>query len=1432
MRAPVPLLGSSCDQQDLVDPSAGAVDRETRSLFSTDDKDERTDGETYEPCFFEDAGLCEDLLRRLAVLLPAENDVLLPTIGQEPDGAAALVERFAKALDRYQESPYLLHPYLEGMVGPLVELVVRYLPLATAVWERLALLSQGGERRVDLFRPDETNGVGDKEANVVQEGLPDGGQGEGGEGGVQDDALLLEPNALGQNFDMFDADAPKNPLHLVCRALYALVKTAGEKSCTSHFPSEVCYYEDVFYALQLWRKDQRRLREWEVRYCLLLWLSNLILVPFDLNCIDSMQLPSSDGDRPCGYQEIPAGGSLSDAVLATAVSFLNDASKCREGAALVVARLLTRPDSCRHRRIFFLYAQKILRGSSPRQLPTSSPSEEGTESCVEAFVNTMLIDALPNYKSESPDKASMEVGSVHVTGVLLAVAKTFKLGQRSEMLPYAAELVSCVVNYLLQHRVGCLLYKTAVKVCQRLCLCMLRNRLASWKYHRRDVLSLAANLGEGYLAGAALGGDAAPHDRENTFSEDNVFEGDTAALDEGLNLLLQALGHKDTVVRWSAAKGIARVCERLPVEFSNDIVIAVYSVFSHEQSDAHWHGGLLALAELCRRGLIDSGGLSRVVDLVSGGLCFDLSKGTYSVGAHVRDAACYTCWSIARAYDVRDIEPHVHKLSTHLVVTSLFDREVNVRRAAAAAFQECVGRLGNFPDGVTLVTAMDFFSLASMRNAYCMVAPKVAVYDAYRGTMLEELIRVKVNHWDRAVRQCAAAALGRIAPLEDGGTIDEIFAELQGRVLDPMLATRHGVVLALTELVLGMPKDTWSSAQREQLVEVLVRLEAAHFFRSRGGEYLRQAVCQMLSACAEQALVLPEFVSVIKLRGERAKARTLAKVQEFLEETWRNILGWVQESGADAFRVFARAYYTEFQPKFHGKVLEKMLEACSVGKGSPLERRGFLAAIGGLPPCMLTAVRPNSDSPSQEAPYYVSVLKVLCEAARCGEAELSDLELNDVEARRNAVQSLGRVMSTLHQDVDVGVECYRKVVEVLLEALHDYTVDKRGDVGSFVRLEALNALPAVVFHGLFRTSSQGSQSVGQPWCDAPLVVRVLQNIIRVMMEKLDRIRLVALAALINLLGSSGDATEGDLVSAIDSQKDMSADESVVSETRVLQSLVMRAQRDNWASPQDILLPFGVELLHRCPRVYAQSVMEGLVLSAGDLSAHVNGPGFEALLLSFGDGSEEGHRLRLSECLVEVASKYIHVERVLVPLSRVLDSLLNAGVFSDTQHLAVVTILRQEFKHFATSITVLLSLVGLLANLCRSTDPVARRDAWSLALVVIASRYPKVRSRMATDLYTALLMWTSTMESSPEAGSNSDSFKEREGCARAMQHLLSTQWDGADASKVRAARNALYEMLGISPPAPVSLTKGETKAKPVRREIVAGAYSDLVHEAGY
>lgn len=52
--------------------------------------------------------------------------------------------------------------------------------------------------------------------------------------------------------------------------------------------------------------------------------------------------------------------------------------------------------------------------------------------------------------------------------------------------------------------------------------------------------------------------------------------------------------------RWSAAKGVGRVTGRLPKEMGDEVVASVLEIFTRRDSDAAWHGGCLALAELGR----------------------------------------------------------------------------------------------------------------------------------------------------------------------------------------------------------------------------------------------------------------------------------------------------------------------------------------------------------------------------------------------------------------------------------------------------------------------------------------------------------------------------------------------------------------------------------------------------------------------------------------------------------------------------------------------------------------------------------------------------------------------------------------------------------------------------------------------------------------
>ena len=237
------------------------------------------------PSFFtekeEAVGIIEDVGRSVG-MDPAERVMWMGDDGGV--GVASRLFQLEVILVRYQEVPTLLLPHLEDLMSPLLRLLAERIPKGRSTTSLAT----------EKFAP------------------------------------------FADECGDYDPDAAKSVLHHLCRALYFVVKVAGPKACTAHFPCDVKVLEDVFYCLRRWQVDPSLRVEWEVRYCMLLWMSSLVLVPFALKIVDSALAES--GGKPLAEQ-------LTDC----AWDFMNEPSKCREAAAMLVARLNTRPDAHDHR---------------------------------------------------------------------------------------------------------------------------------------------------------------------------------------------------------------------------------------------------------------------------------------------------------------------------------------------------------------------------------------------------------------------------------------------------------------------------------------------------------------------------------------------------------------------------------------------------------------------------------------------------------------------------------------------------------------------------------------------------------------------------------------------------------------------------------------------------------------------------------------------------------------------------------------------------------------------------------------------------------------------------------------------------------------------------------------------------------------------------
>jgi len=577
---------------------------------------------------------------------------------------------------------------------------------------------------------------------------------------------------------------------------------------------------------------------------------------------------SSSGSGSSSSSSSKQQQSLLTHLIDTGKSYLAEHAATREAAGIMLARLFSRPD------LEHLYLQEFF------------------EWCVSAVQN---------------NKTNLHL----VTGVHQALFQVIRHAPRSAL----QNRVSIVFENLVKgsrwasNRSG-LLRKLTLKVAQRVGLTYLKPVVASWRY-QRGTRNLMANISQATAKTSAnhatpgSGNTAIKSASAGEEGEVGIDHSDDEEIpeevDEVVDQLLQGLKDQDTIVRWSAAKGIGRITMNLPSDFADEVVEAVLSNFNDGEGDGAWHGGCFALGELARRGLLLPSRLGAVVPLVLRALLFDVRTGTHSVGAHVRDAACYVIWAFARAYAPDVMSPYVAKLARGLLCVAVFDREINCRRAAAAAFQENVGRQGNFPHGIAINTCADYFTLGNRSAAYTSIALFIAQFEEYKVHFIDHLASVKTKHWDPLVRQITAQGLAKLTTAPDGAeyVIRAVLPELIGGAVSLDICERHGSVLAIaetlvvlcTELKCTLPKDL-----QEDIMSLPVRMEEKACFKGKGSAVMRPVLCRLLECIAiaklplsrERVDILQAMIdaNLLKQASEEIQAAAAAALKVFLPQYW------------------------------------------------------------------------------------------------------------------------------------------------------------------------------------------------------------------------------------------------------------------------------------------------------------------------------------------------------------------------------------------------------------------------------------------------------------------------------------------------------------------------------------------------------------------
>ena len=590
--------------------------------------------------------------------------------------------------------------------------------------------------------------------------------------------------------------------------------------------------------------------------------------------------------------------------------------------------------------------------------------------------------------------------------------------------------------------------------------------------------------------------------------------------------LVAALRDRDTAVRWAAAKGLARVGAALASATASHcyagavaaIADACLSLCDPAEPDAAWHGGCLALASLllARRGggaapALPPGRLPRLVAAAAAALAYDVRRGGsgVGVGAHVRDAGAYVAWALARAGLAReDLAALAAPLGAPLAAAAAFDREVNCRRAAAAAFQELAGRCGPAAPAfahapLDAAAALDFYALASARSAALTVGTALSgLGGPYPAALTSHLVSSKAGHWCRSTRNLAAEALVGVCVAGVGagcGSPAPDAAEaLSRRLLAPGAGpeARAGAAAALAALVAGgAPATAPSPATIDGLVHALPARFPA-LVKGRGGEAVREGVLALVAALAAGA----------PPGGSDDPGPPAARpVVAFIEANLRHPAAVVREAAAGALAALSGrpapppAAGWAPPPPDTARTFMSWLSPTA-----PVEaRRGGAAGLGALAAAYL-------------APCADAVVSSLASAIRLE----ADPAARDAEARAGAAAALGGLVPRLLLAPALPRPSHRSALRsaalaALLGGAADYATDRRGDVGSWVRCPSAAGATGLVL---------AAAAVGEGGADeaAALAARLLPALVRLACERLAKLRVEARAHLQALV----DAADG------------------------------------------------------------------------------------------------------------------------------------------------------------------------------------------------------------------------------------------------------------------------------------------------------------------
>ena len=694
---------------------------------------------------------------------------------------------------------------------------------------------------------------------------------------------------------------------------------------------------------------------------------------------------------------------------------------------------------------------------------------------------------LSNYINESIKKMMdlKENGNIFtMLGICLSLCELFKNGLPNDLEEFVGNIVEKLINYQFPENIKSsgVWRKTFTKLIQRVALVMLKPRSQAWRYKIkiRTVLEKQEIKEE--------------KEEKNEIIEEKDeldYEINFEYLETIIDFLINNLSDKEYIVRWSAAKGLGRLCERLTKSMVEEIFGNLFELLKDLENEYAWNGTCLCIAELCKRGMILPERLAELIPYLEKALLFEIDKGTFVTGSNVRDSACYIVWALARAFTTDIMKKYVERLAKTLILTILFDKEVNCRRAASAAFQENIGRQGYFPHGIEILTEADYFTLGSRNNCYFNISIFIAQYEEYYKSIVDYLYSNRLIHVEAQIRDISATALSLLVPFNHKYFVDEIIPKLIKSCLSPSLRVRHGSLIGIGNILLGL-NGKWdfyhkSRINRNQMlnslsnkdrkiladsdyrkqfekyydnikyinnieyllekkeltreiIDLVKKIDQAKLYRGKGSEIMRNGVNDFIKLFSEVKLPINEDDFIY--------------FHDILIDNIRQSKNDIQDGACESLKIFNLSFGNEFgkSEKVMNKLESIFLDMVnqSVNNDNIHVTKGYTSAI----------VTFNHDLIFKHFDLLIDSLIKNTKMKYNAKNELT--KNNDPITRKCAIESLSYISIKYMNEKEKDLE---KIIEAILNSFNDYEIDpKIGDVGSNVRMAAVTSILNIIYN--------------------------------------------------------------------------------------------------------------------------------------------------------------------------------------------------------------------------------------------------------------------------------------------------------------------------------------------------------------------------------